>query len=156
MREETEKENKLIDDGIYAAAINPYKSIAVPARKEPVPHFNFAPLKNALDRLQQAADRFHDAAEGQTEVSSKTNNLLYTSERLLTRDAGLDGRPWYKHHIYAPGFYTGYGVKTIPGVREAIEEREFEKVAPQIAIAASVLNNMAARVETINEEIGDD
>jgi N-acetylated-alpha-linked acidic dipeptidase len=156
MREETEKENKLIDDGIYAAAINPYKSIAVPAKKEPVPHFNFAPLRNALDRLQQAADRFHEAAEGRTDVSSKTNNLLYTSERLLTRDAGLDGRPWYKHHIYAPGFYTGYGVKTIPGVREAIEEREFEKVAPQIAIAASVLNNMAARVETINEEIGDD
>jgi N-acetylated-alpha-linked acidic dipeptidase len=89
-------------------------------------------------------------------VSSNINDLLFTSERLLTRDAGLDGRPWYKHHIYAPGFYTGYGVKTIPGVREAIEEREYEKVAPQISIAASVLNNMAARIETISEEIGDD
>ena len=156
MREETEKGNKLIDDGTYAAAINPYKSIGVPAKKEPVPHFNFAPLRNALARLQKAADRYDEVAEGRTEVSSKINNLLFTSERLLTRDAGLEGRSWYKHHVYAPGFYTGYGVKTIPGVREAIEEREYDKVSPQIAIAASVLNNMAARIETISEEIGGD
>ena len=156
MREETDEINQLLDDGTYAAAINPYKLIRVPARKEPVPHFNFAPLKNALDRLQQAADRYDEAAEGRTGVSSKINNLLFTSERLLTRDAGLGGRPWYKHHIYAPGFYTGYGVKTIPGVREAIEEREYEKVAPQITIAASVLNDMAARIELISEEIGHD
>ena len=121
-----------------------------------MPHFNFAPLKNALDRLQQAADRYDVAAKGRTDVSPDINNLLFTSERLLTRDAGLDGRSWYKHHVYAPGFYTGYGVKTIPGVREAIEEREYNKVAPQIAIAASVLNDMAARIELISEEIGDD
>ncbi len=156
MRDEAEKNNQLLDDGTYAAAINPYKSIGVPARKEPVPHFNFAPLKNALDRLQQAANQFDEAAKGRTDVSPDINNLLFTSERLLTRDAGLDGRPWYKHHIYAPGFYTGYGVKTIPGVREAIEEREYDKVAPQISIAASVLNAMAARIELISEEIKDD
>ncbi len=156
MREETEKTNKLIDEGTYAAAINPYKSISVPAKKEPVPHFNFAPLKNALDRLQKAAAQFDAAADGTTDVSSRINNLLYTSERLLTRDAGLDGRSWYKHHIYAPGFYTGYGVKTIPGVREAIEEREYDQVASQIAIAASVLNTMAARIEDLSERIGGD
>jgi len=71
----------------------------------------------------------------------------------LTRDAGLDGRPWYKHHVYAPGFYTGYGVKTIPGVREAIEQREYEKVEPQIEIAASVLNAMAERIEQVTRAI---
>ena len=155
MREETDETNRLLDDGTYAAAINPYKSIGVPAWKEPVPHFNFAPLKNALERLQQAADRYDEVEQGRTAVSPEINNLLFTSERLLTRDAGLDGRPWYKHHIYAPGFYTGYGVKTIPGVREVIEEREYEKVIPQIVIAASVLNDMAARIELISEEIGD-
>jgi N-acetylated-alpha-linked acidic dipeptidase len=87
-------------------------------------------------------------------TSEEINNLLYTSERLLSRDAGLEGRTWYKHHIYAPGFYTGYGVKTIPGVREAIEQREDEKVAPQIEIAASVLNDMAARIEMLSSKIG--
>ena len=154
MREETDRNNELLDNGTYAAAINPYKSIGVPNRKEPVPHFNFAPLKNALDRLQKAANRFDEVSQGQIDVSEDVNNLLYTSERVLTRDAGLEGRPWYKHHIYAPGFYTGYGVKTIPGVREAIEEREYDKVAPQIAIAATVLNDMAARIERISEEFG--
>lgn len=155
-REETEKTNRLIDDGTYAAAIDPYKSISVPAKKEPVPHLNFAPLKNALDRLQKAAEQYDQAAEGKTNVSAQINRLLFTSERLLTRDAGLDGRNWYKHHIYAPGFYTGYGVKTIPGVREAIEEREYDKVGPQIAIAASVLENIAARIEDLSERIGSD
>ena len=81
---------------------------------------------------------------------------MYTSERLLTRDEGLDGRPWYKHHIYAPGFYTGYGVKTIPGVREAIEQREYDKVAPQIGIAAEVINTMAARIELLASNIQGD
>jgi N-acetylated-alpha-linked acidic dipeptidase len=79
--------------------------------------------------------------------------LLYSSERLLSREEGLEGRPWYKHHIYAPGFYTGYGVKTIPGVREAIEQREYDKVEPQIAIAAGVLNDMAERVELLSVKI---
>ncbi len=154
MREETEKLNKLVDEGTYAAAINPYQSISVPAKKEPVPYFNFAPLKNALHRMQKAAERFDKAAAGQTDVSAQINDLLFTSERLLTRDAGLEGRTWYKHHIYAPGFYTGYGVKTIPGVREAIEEREYDKVASQIAIAASVLDNMSARIEDLSERLG--
>ncbi|MDX1403331.1 MAG: transferrin receptor-like dimerization domain-containing protein [Woeseiaceae bacterium] len=156
MRAETGKTNKLIDDGTYAAAINPYKSISVPVKKAAVPYFNFAPLKNAVDRLQQAAERYDRASAGKAEVSPRINKLLFTSERLLTRDAGLEGRPWYKHHIYAPGFYTGYGVKTLPGVREAIEEREYDKVASQIAIAASVLNNMAARIEDLSERIGGD
>jgi len=82
-------------------------------------------------------------------TSEAINKLLYTSERLLTRADGLDGREWYKHHIYAPGFYTGYGVKTIPGVREAIEQRDYDKVGPQIEIAADVLNGMADRIETV-------
>lgn len=79
----------------------------------------------------------------------KFNRLLYTSERLLTREEGLPGRPWYRHYIYAPGFYTGYGVKTIPGVREAIEEREYGEVEGQIEIAAEVLERFAGRIDEI-------
>jgi N-acetylated-alpha-linked acidic dipeptidase len=74
---------------------------------------------------------------------------------LLTRDQGLGGRPWYKHHIYAPGFYTGYGVKTIPGVREAIEQREYDDVAREIAIAADVLDTLSARIEALVAQQGD-
>jgi N-acetylated-alpha-linked acidic dipeptidase len=153
MRAATAKNNDLIESGAYAAALDPNKSPGAPAQHEPVPHFGFAPLKNALARLQTAAAAFDTAAKSSTVTSEEINNLLYTSERLLTRDEGLEGRPWYKHQIYAPGFYTGYGVKTIPGVREAIEQREYEKVAPQIEIAAAVLNNMAARIEQLTSAI---
>src|SRR5690606_2878738 len=120
-----------------------------PSHEEPVPHFNFAPLKNALTRLQKAAADYEEAVGGGTISSAEINELTFKSERLLTREEGLTGRPWYKHHIYAPGFYTGYGVKTIPGVREAIEQRDYEAVGPQIALAAEVLEDMAARIETI-------
>ncbi len=153
MRDETAKNNELIDSGAYAAALDPDKSFGAPVRHDPVPHFGFAPLKNALERLQTAAIAFDTAAETSTVTSEEINNLLYTSERLLTRDEGLEGRTWYKHHIYAPGFYTGYGVKTIPGVREAIEQREYEKVGPQVEIAAGVLNAMAERIEQVTKAI---
>jgi N-acetylated-alpha-linked acidic dipeptidase len=149
MRASTEQTNKLIESGTYAAAMNPNKTLGPPTAKAPVPHFSFAPLKNALGRLQQAANDFDAAASTSSVSNEEINALLYTSERVLTRDEGLDGREWYKHHIYAPGFYTGYGVKTIPGVREAIEQRDYDKVGPQIDIAADVLNAMSERIEKL-------
>jgi N-acetylated-alpha-linked acidic dipeptidase len=153
MRSETELNNQLIEDGIYAAALDPTKSLGAPTRKEPVPHFNLAPLRNALERLQAAASDFDTAASGNSIASEEINNLLFTTERLLTRDEGLKGRPWYKHHVYAPGFYTGYGVKTIPGVREAIEQREYDIVEEQVKIAAEVLHGMAERIELLTNKI---
>ncbi|HLU05365.1 MAG TPA: transferrin receptor-like dimerization domain-containing protein [Woeseiaceae bacterium] len=149
MREETALNNRLLENGAYDAALDPTMTLGPPAHEQPVPHFNFAPLQNALTRLQEAAAEYEEVMSGSTVRSSEINELLYTSERLLTREEGLMGRPWYKHHIYAPGFYTGYGVKTIPGVREAIEQRDYEAVGPQIALVAEVLNDIADRIETI-------
>ena len=90
------------------------------------------------------------AREGETPAGDnlrQLNKLVYTSERLLTREHGLPGRPWYRHHIYAPGFYTGYGAKTFPGVREAIEQRRFHEVDEQIVIVAGILESFAARLD---------
>ena len=154
MRKSTEETNRLIEDGAYAAALDPNKTLGPPGLKAPVPWFNFAPLKNALDRLQEAAAGFDAAARSSSVTNEEINELLYKSERVLTREEGLDGRNWYKHHIYAPGFYTGYGVKTIPGVREAIEQRDYDKVGPQIEIAAGVLNAMADRIDRLTELLG--
>ena len=151
MRKDTKQKNEKIDDGTYAAALDPNKTLGPPKRGKVVPHFNFAPLKNALGRLQHAADAYDEVVTKGFVASEKINRLLYTSERLLTRDEGLDGRSWYKHFIYAPGFYTGYGVKTIPGVREAIEQREYNAVAGQMKIAAQVLDRMTERIEEIVE-----
>ncbi|HSD68493.1 MAG TPA: M28 family peptidase [Woeseiaceae bacterium] len=149
MRKETADNNEKIDQGIFAAALDPTYTLGPPKRQEPVPHFNFAPLQNSLDRLNAAATLYADAAVDKDVVNDEINRLLFTSERILTRSEGLKGREWYKHHVYAPGFYTGYGVKTLPGVREAIEQRNYAEVDPQIELAASVLNDMAARIELL-------
>jgi len=149
MRKETEVTNRRLEDGTYSLALDPTKSLGPPVREEPVPYFNFAPLQNALDRLQRAADAYAEAAGGGKSPSPEANELLYTTERLLTRKEGLAGRSWYKHHIYAPGFYTGYGVKTLPGVRESIEQRNYEAVERQIEIVADVLDGMSERIETL-------
>lgn len=155
MRKETARNNRLIEDGAFAAALDPTRTLGPPRHEEPVPHFNFAPLKNALERLEEAGAEYERSLSANPDASEELNRLLYTSERLLTREQGLPGRPWYKHHIYAPGFYTGYGVKTIPGVREAIEQREYDAVGPQVLLAADVLNDMASRVETIAAKAGE-
>ena len=75
------------------------------------------------------------------------DQILIRTERVLTRDDGLPGRPWFTHQIYAPGFYTGYGVKTIPGVREAIEQRDWPLATRQIVLAADTLTRFAAEID---------
>lgn len=151
MRRDTGRQNQLIDDGTFSAALNPYKTLGPPKRQKPVPHINFAPLKNSLVRLEKAALAYNRISATGFVATEKINELLYTSERLLTRDEGLDGRPWYKHHIYAPGYYTGYGVKTIPGVREAIEQRNYDAIAGQMKIAAEAIDRMSSRIEKITD-----
>jgi len=148
-RTEAAETNQMIADGIYTAALDPNKTLGPPPKKEPVPFFNFAPLNNAVEHLETAAKAFSLAADEHASSSAEINQLLYSSEHLLTRKEGLDGRPWFKHFIYAPGFYTGYGVKTIPGVREAIEQKQYAKVDAQIELAAKVLESMAARIDKV-------
>ena len=131
--------------------MDPTKAFGPPITRAAVPFFNFAPLNNALARLERAADAYESTRTSGAVATARENYLLYTSERELILQQGLNGRPWYKHHIYAPGFYTGYGVKTLPGVREAIEQRQYDQVAEQIEIAAAVLNKMAVRVEKLAE-----
>jgi N-acetylated-alpha-linked acidic dipeptidase len=68
----------------------------------------------------------------------------------LLTETGLPRRGWYKHTLYAPGFYTGYGVKTIPGVREAIEQRNWKEAQEQIAVVAGAINNLADYLQKLN------
>lgn len=149
MREQTATRNQDLADGLYKLALDPKKSLGPPPAQEEVPYFNFAPLQNALKNLQDAAKAYGAASSTGAKPSQTINELLYTTERLLTRDAGLSGRPWYRHHIYAPGFYTGYGVKTLPGVREAIEQREYADVNREVETVAKVLNDIAMRIDSL-------
>ncbi|MDW7692568.1 transferrin receptor-like dimerization domain-containing protein [Flammeovirgaceae bacterium SG7u.111] len=150
MRKETEKENKLINDGIYALVANPNEVNILPKPKEDVPYLNFAPIENAMAELEKQADAFQQAYQKFDVTSEKAkalNNMLKSIEQSLTREHGLPKRPWFRNHIYAPGFYTGYGVKTLPGVREAIEQREFQEANEQIEILADVLLGFSKNIE---------
>ena len=150
LREETEKENRLIDEGFYALASNPKEKFVVPEPREEVPYFNFAPLQNALEELTRQASAFEKASQNiqdDFDNAKELNTLLKDMERSLLLDQGLPNRPWFRHHIYAPGIYTGYDVKTLPGVREAIELREYDRVNGQVEILAEVMMHFSKKIE---------
>jgi N-acetylated-alpha-linked acidic dipeptidase len=115
---------------------------------------NFASLKSAVTLLAESAKRYETtlqkaAANGFASVKQvkALNELLYQSERKLTNEQGLPRRPWFKHQLYAPGFYTGYGVKTIPGVREAIEQKQWNDVEPQMKNVNAALQALASQLD---------
>jgi N-acetylated-alpha-linked acidic dipeptidase len=81
------------------------------------------------------------------------NGLLMRSERLLTSGEGLPRRPWFKHLIYAPGVYTGYGAKTMPGAREAIEQKRYVEADAEIARIASALQGEVALIDSATTEL---
>ncbi len=151
-RESIERENRLIADGSYALSADPTKSNVVPDPATEPPHFNFAPLKNALARLERSAKAAQPVLEEVDELAGdidELNSVIYGTERRFTRSEGLPRRPWFRHHIYAPGFYTGYGVKTLPGVREAIEEHDWDDVDVQIEIVSKLIESFAVDLDRI-------
>src|SRR5205823_14967310 len=123
--------------------------------KEPVPpYFNFAPLDNASDELTRAAETYEKALAAAGErAPASVNAKLIQSERLLTGSEGLPNRPWFEHLIYAPGLYTGYGVKTIPGVREAIEQKRSADVDGQIVRVSKALMSEAELLDSASKAI---
>jgi N-acetylated-alpha-linked acidic dipeptidase len=143
-REEIEERNREIDEGAFTAAADPRQQFVPPSTAPVPPHLNFAPLENGIDALTRSARRY-DAARQQGTASNarSVNAKLIESERRLTDSAGLPGRPWFRHMIYAPGFYTGYGVKTIPGVREAIEQKRWQEADDQIQRVGAILTKEA-------------
>jgi N-acetylated-alpha-linked acidic dipeptidase len=153
-RAEIEEKNKEIEEGVYVAANDPKKPMVAPAHQPVPPYLNFAPLDNALDLLAQNTEKYEKALKDAGDKASPTVNAkLIQSERRLIDDAGLPNRPWFRHMIYAPGFYTGYGVKTIPGVREAIEQKRWAEADVQIARAAKALEREAELLESAAAEV---
>jgi N-acetylated-alpha-linked acidic dipeptidase len=71
----------------------------------------------------------------------------------LTLNDGLPNRPWFRNQIYAPGFYTGYGVKTLPAVRESIEQKEWKQADEQIVRVGKVLENAGEAIEGAAAEL---
>jgi N-acetylated-alpha-linked acidic dipeptidase len=154
MRTETTEHNLRVENGEFEAVADPRYASVPPKAREPVPFLNFAPLRNAAARIQAAAAKYDGGvgpaiAGGWLDAGTRQalDAVLMGMERRLTRDHGLPGRPWFKHFVYAPGLYTGYGVKTLPTVREAIEQRHWDEVDGAVAATAAALNAYASELE---------
>jgi N-acetylated-alpha-linked acidic dipeptidase len=153
--------NQSLDDGVYSAVSDPRRPTVAPAREAAPPFLNFAPLDNAQAALDHSADHYakamHKFLRGNTAPSAQSlqalNAQLLLMERRLTSPEGLPRRPWYKHLIYAPGFYTGYGAKTLPGIREGIEEKRYQEAEGEIARVTKALQDYAAGVESAAAEL---
>jgi len=162
MRDDIGERNREIDEGVFHATDDPHEKL-VPPGKEPVPPvLNFAPLDNATDALARSAVEYRKALEqananGGAPLASalivEVNHLLMESERKLTTAEGLPGRPWFKHLIYAPGQYTGYEAKTLPAVREAIEQKQWQQADGAIVVVARVLQDEAALISSAAQKL---
>jgi N-acetylated-alpha-linked acidic dipeptidase len=146
-QEEIRERNQELEEGVFKATFDPRRPTVAPVHEEVPPHLNFAPMENATELLTRSAERYRKALSqkqtGLSEIQAETlrtlNAKLIDSERKLTNDDGLPRRPWYKHLVYAPGVYSGYGVKTVPGVREGIEEKRYSEAELEIARVAKAL-----------------
>jgi N-acetylated-alpha-linked acidic dipeptidase len=161
-RDEIIERNHELEEGVFSAMTDP-RVKSVPPPKESVPPFlNFAPLDNATDALAHASAEYHKvlehaAANGGAAIGkvslTEINQALMESEHKLTLEQGLPGRPWFKHFVDAPGQYTGYEAKTLPVVREAIEQKQWKEAEAGIAVTAQVLETEAAHILSVAQKL---
>jgi N-acetylated-alpha-linked acidic dipeptidase len=155
MRVKTRELSKLLDDDTYTLTTDPKKPRAPPPRAADVPYLSFAELDNAVARLEQSAKAFDkvyarlEAVDdpGANAAQERVNATLTELEQSLIDSHGLPGREWYQHMVYAPGLRTGYGVKTLPAIREAIEERRWDEANRYMGVVSRALNAYSARLD---------
>jgi N-acetylated-alpha-linked acidic dipeptidase len=145
---------------VFSATADPTKKSVPPPRLEIPPYLNFAPLKNGIEAMKNSAHKYEQAfskaqANGGAALAkaASVNVKLMETERALSLEQGLPDRPWFKNEIYAPGFYTGYGVKTMPAVREAIEQDKWPLAEQSIEVVGKVLMNEAAAIDSATAEL---
>jgi len=161
-QEEITERNLELSEGLFTAVADPQKK-SVPPPKEIVPPFmNFAPLKNGVESIKKSAERYQAAlAKAQADgspalpqpVLDSVNASLMKIQRTFLTEVGLPRRPWFKHAIYAPGAYTGYGAKPLAAVREYMDEKKWEEAEAQVAPLGKVLQNVAAAIDSASEQL---
>ena len=153
LREEAAERNRRLADRTYELVDDPKSTLVPPKALDPVPHLNLAPLRNAAEVLDRSARAYQKALEARTRSRSRPPRRSSSTpscsswSAALTRKEGLPRRPWFRHQIYAPGFYTGYGVKTLAPVREALEQRSWKEAEEQAVILGQVLEGFAKEVD---------
>jgi N-acetylated-alpha-linked acidic dipeptidase len=154
-RKKSEDLQKLIEKNAFQLAADPTRVVQAPEREPEVPYLSFAALDNSVARLKKSAQAYDEACKkvfsGTTSLApaqrKELNAQLRGIEQTLTNSNGLPGRPWYRHLIYAPGLLTGYGVKTLPGVREAIEDNRWNEANQYVVLTAQALDAYSDRLD---------
>ena len=159
-RDAITEDNRRIEEGAFEAVSDPRAPTYAPPKKPVPPFLNFAPLDNATAALQKAAG---DYDKGMAEAVNRgqlsedrlrdINAKITQAERQFLLEDGLPRRPWMKHALYAPGWYTGYGAKTLPGIREAIEEGRYDEAESEIVKAAKVIEAEAKWIDGITQAL---
>jgi N-acetylated-alpha-linked acidic dipeptidase len=158
-RRTAENQARMLAANAYDLSADPTKPHANPDPLKPVPNFDFSPLDQAVAGLKKSASAYDSAltqngAKLSPAARAKLLALMQSLDQTLLLDAGLPGRDWYKNLIYAPGRFTGYGAKTMPGVREAIEDERFDDATKYIGLTAAALNAYAARLDQATALLG--
>jgi N-acetylated-alpha-linked acidic dipeptidase len=146
LRESTSINNEIIKRKYWIIAGDTAKPYNSETLKQSVPYIDFSPLENAITVLGKAADHVNELLKTNMPDSKQTDELnrhLYRAEQELLLNEGLPLRPWYKHVLYAPGYYTGYSVKTLPGIRESIEQGNYLQAESEIRRAAASIGKLA-------------
>ena len=161
-QDDIKERNHEIEEGVFKATNDPKRPLVAPPVEEIPPHLNFAPMENASEALTRSAMEYHKALEqananGGAALASasltQVNKMLIESERKLTNSQGLPNRPWFKHQLYAPGFYTGYAAKTVPAVREAIDQKQWKLADEGIVVVARVLQQEAELISAAAQKL---
>ncbi len=149
--------DRLLERNAFQLAADPKEPWGLPDREIAVPSLDFTPLETAVTRLQSSATAYDAAAAAAVgappERLARANALIQGAEQAMTDDRGLPGRPWYKHLLYAPGLLTGYGAKTLPGVREAIEGRRWDEAITYIGRTAAALDAISAKLDAATKAL---
>src|SRR5262249_23011288 len=146
-------------DGVFAAINDPRRPQVAPKTQPVPPALDFAPITRAIDALAKRATAFDEArAEAMKKPPTPAalvaiNAKIAQAEQQLLDPDGLAHRGWYRHMLYAPGFYTGYGVKTMPGVREGIEQAQYQSVTAEIARVAKALEREGSWLNGILKDL---
>jgi len=161
-QDEIRERNQEIEEGMFKATFDPRRPTVAPEKAEVPPHLNFAPMQNALDSLTRTSKHYQQSLSAvQPNLDNENfvaqlrvlNRELMETERRLTNPDGLPRRPWYKHLLYAPGVYSGYGVKTVPGVREGIEQKRYAEAEQEIVRVSKALEDDSSQIESASRQL---
>jgi len=160
-RDEISERNLELKEGVFSAVADPHK-VSVPPPQEAVPpYMNFAPLKNAVESFKKSSEHYQAAfAKAQAggiplsrQALDSMNTSLIQIQRAFLLDRGLPERSWFKHQVYAPGAYTGYGAKPLAAVREYMDQKKWQEADAQVPTVAKVLENASAAIEKAADQL---